>query len=155
MTENPGAAHGQRPSAFISAPPRGVLFLCLHNSSRSQMAEAFARAQAPEGTEVWSAGTEPREVHPMAQTVMQEIGLDLSAHRSKNVTEIPLDRADTVVLVCGEQEASCPRLQASVRKVHWPLPDPTVVPEPERLEAFRRIRDEIKWRMSSLWPRGD
>jgi arsenate reductase len=152
---NSGQSPPARPSAFITAPPRHVLFLCVHNSARSQMAEGFARALAPEGAEVWSAGTEPMDVNPIARQVMEEVGIDLSAHRSKSIADVPLERADTIVLVCGEQEASCPRVASEVRKVHWPLPDPGTAPESERLQAFRDVRDEIKWRISSLWPRGD
>jgi len=143
------------PSAFVTAPPRRVLFLCTHNSSRSQMAEGFARAVLPEGAQVWSAGSEPSQVNPMALEVMREIGIDIAAQRSKSVEEVPWRDADTVVTVCGDAEARCPAVASDVRRVHWPLPDPTRAPESERLEVFREIRDEIRWRVSSLWPRGD
>ena len=141
-----------RPPAFITAPPKRVLFLCVHNSARSQMAEGFARRAAPAAVEVWSAGTEPRSVHPVAIEVMAEIGIDLTGHRAKSLDEVPWRDADTVVTLCGEAEEVCPTLAADVRKVHWPLPDPSRAPESERLETFRRVRDEIRWRVSSLWP---
>ena len=155
MSEAVPGNGGARPRAFVTAPPRAVLFLCVHNSARSQMAEGFARAMAPEGCEVWSAGTEPRSVHPLAVEVMKEVGVELTAQTSKGLADVPVDRADTVVVLCGEQDASCPRLESTVRKVSWPLPDPAAAPEVERADAFRRVRDEIKWRVSSLWPRGD
>ncbi len=144
-----------RPPAFISAPPRRVLFLCTHNSARSQIAEGLARASAPDGAEVWSAGTEPAQVHPLAIEVMAEIGIDIREHRSRSLEEVPWREADTVVTLCGDAEEACPALGPTVRHVHWPLPDPSRAPEAERREAFRAAREEIRWRLSSLWPRGD
>lgn len=144
-----------RPPAFITHPPRRVAFLCIHNSSRSQMAEGFARAMAPPGVEIWSAGTEPSRVHPVAIRVMQEIGIDLSGHRSKRLDEVPWSEADTVVTLCGEAEEACPLVGAEVRRVYWPLPDPSIAPEERIVEVFREVRDDIRWRISSLWPAGD
>jgi len=141
-----------RPPAFITAPPRRVLFLCTHNSARSQMAEGFARGMAPAEVTVWSAGLEPGGVHPFALQVMREAGIDLAGQSSKNLDAVPWREADTVVTLCGEADESCPSLGAEVRHVHWPLSDPTRAPEAERLEAFRDVRDEIRWRVASLWP---
>lgn len=141
-----------RPAAFITKPPGRVLFLCVHNSSRSQMAEGFARALAPEGVEVMSAGSEPSRVHPCAIEAMGEVGIDLSAHASKHLDTVPWRECDTVVTLCGEADESCPPLAPDVRRVHWPLPDPSVAPEAERLAVFREVRDEIRWRVASLWP---
>jgi len=152
MSESPRPV---RPPAFITQPPRRVLFLCLHNSSRSQIAEGFARALAPAGVQIWSAGTEPRGVNPAAIQVMEETGVDIRAQSSKHLDDVPWREADTVVTLCGEAEAVCPVVAGEVRRVHWPLPDPAAVPEPERLKAFREARDEIRWRVASLWPRGD
>jgi thioredoxin type arsenate reductase len=145
----------RRPPAFISAPPRRVLFLCTHNSARSQMAEGFARDRAAPGVQVWSAGTAPRDLNPLAVQVMKEIGIDIAEFRSKSLDQVPWREADTVVTLCGEGEDACPAVAATVRRMHWPLPDPSAAPEPVRLEAFREVRDEIRWRVSSLWPRGD
>ncbi|HYM80702.1 MAG TPA: arsenate reductase ArsC, partial [Candidatus Limnocylindria bacterium] len=141
-----------RPAAFITSPPRRVVFLCVHNSARSQMAEGLARRVAPAETEIWSAGTEPRGVHPSAIEVMQELGIDITAHASKHLNNVPWREADTVVTLCGESEEVCPVLAGDVRRVHWPLPDPSAVAEEDRLAAFRQARDEIRWRLSSLWP---
>lgn len=141
-----------RPAAFITKPPGRVLFLCVHNSSRSQMAEGFALALAPEGVEVMSAGSEPSRVHPCALEVMREAGIDLSAHTSKHLDSVPWRECDTVVTLCGEADETCPTLAADVRRVHWPLPDPSVAPEEQRLAVFREVRDEIRWRVASLWP---
>jgi len=91
-------------------------------------------------------------VHPLALEVMREIGIDLSLQRSKSLDEVPWREADTVVTLCGEAEEVCPVLPANVRREHWPLEDPSRAPEPERREAFRKVRDEIRRRISSLWP---
>lgn len=141
----------RRPPAFITAPPRRVLFLCIHNSARSQMAEGFARVMAPPDTEIWSAGSEPSRVHPLAIEVMKEAGIDLSGSRSKNVSEVPIEALDTLVTLC-ESEVQCPVVRANVRRVHWPLPDPAAAPEATRPDVFREVRDEIRWRVSALWP---
>ena len=125
--------------------------LCVHNSARSQMAEGFARSMAPEGVTVWSAGSQPTKLNPLAVQVMQEAGIDISGQRAKRLDEVPLDEADTIVTLCDPNE--CPVVAVKVRRIHWPLDDPTAAPEAERLEAFRAARDEIRWRVSSLWPR--
>ena len=141
------------PAAFITRPPGRVLFLCIHNSSRSQMAEGFARRMAPPGVEVMSAGTEPRGVHPRAAEAMAEAGVDLAGPSSKHLDDVPWRECDTVVTLCGEADETCPVLAGDVRRVHWPLPDPSSVPEARQLEVFRQVRDEIRWRVASLWPR--
>jgi len=144
-----------RPPAFITAPPRRVLFLCVHNSARSQIAEGLARRLAPAGVQIWSAGSKPGKVDPRAVQVMQEIGIDISAQRSKHLDDVPWRDADTVVTVCGERDEVCPAVASTVRRVHWPLPDPREAPAPEALAAFRETRDELRWRVASLWPHGD
>jgi arsenate reductase len=126
----------------------------VHNSARSQIAEGFARALAPEGAACWSAGSEPRGVNPLAVQVMREVGIDITDQRSQAIDQVPWREADTVVTLCGEAEGICPAVAGDVRRVHWPLPDPSAAPERERLDAFRRARDEIRWRVASLWPRG-
>ena len=145
----------RHPKALISRPPSKVLFLCQHNSSRSQIAEGFARSVAPEGVVVMSAGTEPRTVHPRAIEVMAEVGIDLREHQSKALDAVPWNEADTVVTLCGEGAQACPEVGGEVRRVHWHLPDPSAVPEAQQLAAFREARDEIRWRVASLWPHGD
>ena len=141
------------PPAFITSPPQAVLFLCVHNSARSQMAEGFARALAPSAVTVWSAGSEPRGVNPLAIEVMDELGIDIRKQRSQAIDDVPWRDADTVVTLCGEAEGICPVVAGEVRRIHWPLPDPAAAPEAERLQAFRLARDEIRWRVASLWPR--
>jgi arsenate reductase len=142
-----------RPAAVITKPPGRVLFLCIHNSARSQMAEGFARSFAPSTVEVMSAGTEPGKVHERAIEVMREAGLDITGQSSKPLDAVPWREADTVVTLCGEADEACPTLAGSVRRVHWPLPDPSAAPKAKQLEVFREVRDEIRWRVASLWPR--
>lgn len=86
--------------------PRGLLFLCVANSARSQMAEGIARSLAPLDTTIWSAGSAPTRVRPEAIAVLAEVGIDISGHRSKAVGEIPADEVDTVITLCAEEE--CP-----------------------------------------------
>jgi arsenate reductase len=129
---------------------KGALFLCVANSARSQMAEGIARAMLPPEVKVWSAGSRPTSVRPEAIAVLAEIGIDISGHRSKAVTEIPAAEVDTVVTLCGEEE--CPVFLGQATRLHWGLPDPaaTVGGEAERLAAFRRVRDELRARIADL-----
>jgi arsenate reductase len=131
--------------------PTGVLFLCVANSARSQMAEGYARAYAPPGVEVWSAGSEPRQLNPLAVAVMAEEGIDLSGHRSKGVGEVPPARIGTVVTLCAEEV--CPTFPRPVRRLHWPLPDPAAADGDDagRRAAFRAVRDEIRARVAALF----
>jgi len=132
--------------------PRGVLFLCVANSARSQLAEGIARALAPAGVTVWSAGSQPTRVRPEAIAVLAEIGIDISQHRSKSVSEIPADQVDTVITLCGEEE--CPVFLGKARRLHWGLPDPAGVggSEADRADAFRRTRDELRRRLAVVFP---
>jgi arsenate reductase len=139
------------PKAFITLPPKKALFVCVHNAARSQMAEGFARSLAPAGTDIWSAGTQPGALHPTAVEVMKELGIDITAQHSKSLDQVPWQTADTVITLCGESDEVCPAVAATVRRVHWPLPDPAAAPEAERLATFREVRDEIRWRIASLW----
>lgn len=131
--------------------PRGVLFLCVANSARSQLAEGIARALAPQGVTVWSAGSQPTRVRPEAIAALAEIGIDITAHRSKAVSEIPTDQVDTVITLCGEEE--CPVFLGRARRLHWGLPDPAAVggSEADRADAFRRTRDELRRRLKAVF----
>jgi thioredoxin type arsenate reductase len=130
---------------------KGVLFLCVANSARSQIAEGLARSLAPPGVKVWSAGSRPTKVRPEAIAVLKEVGIDISRHRSKAVAEIPAAEVDTVITLCGEEE--CPLFLGKAERLHWGLPDPAAVngSEAERLDAFRRTRDEISRRLKELF----
>lgn len=126
-----------------------VLFVCVENSCRSQMAEAFARMHAGEDVEVESAGSRPSgRVHPTAVEVMREVGYDLSRHRSKGVEALEGTRFDAVASMgCGD---ACPAVPAR-RRLEWDLPDPDGLP----VDEFRAVRDEIQRRVRELLDRLD
>jgi arsenate reductase len=115
------------------------------------MAEGLARAVAPAGVQVWSAGTEPSRVHPMAIEAMREIGLDLSGHTSKSLDAVPWREADAIVSLCGEAEEVCPLVGPATRRLHWPLPDPSRVEGEGQRAAFVAVRDELRRRIAELW----
>ena len=126
-----------------------VLFLCTHNSARSQMAEGFLRHLAGDCFEAASAGTEATRVHPLAVRAMQEVGIDLSTHRSKTLDTL-LDRPwDYVITVCDSANERCPLFPGHTARLHWSLDDPSQATgdETQRLATFRRVRDEIQARL--------
>ena len=126
--------------------PKSILFLCVANSARSQMAEGLARAKFGARLRVQSAGSQPSEVNPLAIEALREVGVDISAHVSKSVDTIDPVSVDLVVTLCAEEV--CPMGLAGVRRVHWPLTDPA---GPNRsIERFREVRDEIARRLDAL-----
>ncbi|MGH9456202.1 MAG: arsenate reductase ArsC [Thermoanaerobaculia bacterium] len=126
-----------------------VLFLCTHNSARSQMAEALLRHQAGDRFEVHSAGTEATRVHPLAIAAMREVGVDMSSQRSKTLDEYLGQNFDFVVTVCDQANESCPIFPGAPERIHWSFQDPSkaIGTEEERLQTFRKIRDEIAGRL--------
>lgn len=122
---------------------RRVLFLCTHNSARSQMAEGLLRHLGADRFEVMSAGTEATRVRALAVRAMEEIGIDISRHESKTVERYLAQPFDLVVTVCGEAE-SCPIPPAAKRVLHWPFPDPS---RSDRIETYREVRDELRRRI--------
>ena len=130
----------------MSQPPRSVLFLCVANSARSQMAEGLARWLFGDRVRVQSAGSEPSTVNPYAVEVMQELGVDLGAHRSKSVQTIDPATVDTVITLCAEEV--CPVFLGRARRLHWPIPDPASKdPSLSRevlLARFRTARDTLR-----------
>ncbi len=129
----------------------GVLFLCVANSARSQMAEGLARAVAPKDREIYSAGSAPTHLNPFAREVMQELGIDISSHRSKAIHEIPSDRIETVITLCGEEV--CPVFPGNVERFHWPFEDPAAAKgsDEEVRKEFRRIRDQIRTKIQDFF----
>jgi arsenate reductase len=123
-----------------------VLILCTGNSARSQMAEGLLRHDAGERFEVESAGTKPGHVRPEAITVMNEIGIDISGHRSKSVDEFAGQEFDYVLTVCDSAKESCPIYPGHANRIHRNFEDPAAVrgSQGERLAVFRRVRDEIR-----------
>lgn len=123
-----------------------ILFMCVANSARSQMAEGLARQQFGDRVRVQSAGSSPRFVHPMAIEVMAEVGIDLGVQRSKSIDEIDPASVDTVITLCAEEV--CPAWLGQATRIHWPLPDPAGDGTPDELrQRFRTVRDEIRRRL--------
>lgn len=127
-----------------------VLFVCTHNSARSQMAEGFLRSMAGDRFEVASAGTEATRVHPLAKKAMAEVGIDLSGHISRTVDQFLDLPWDYVITVCDTANEKCPIFPKQTSRLHWSFADPSRAtgPEDERLEVFRRVRDQIEARLS-------
>jgi arsenate reductase len=125
---------------------KGILFLCTGNSCRSQMAEGFAKKMLPKNMEIFSAGMEPKSVHPMAVKVMQEIGVDISHQKSKNISDIPIDEISIVVTLCGDAAERCPIFPGKVKKIHWELEDPAKAQgsQEEIIKIFQKVRDKIR-----------
>ncbi len=130
---------------------KGILFLCVANSARSQMAEGLARAIAPEGFEIYSAGSAPSRVNPFALDVMLELGIDISSHRSKSVDEVPAERIGTAITLCAEEV--CPVFPGEVRRLAWPFEDPAAAKGSgeEVREQFRRVRDRIRAKVQEFF----
>ena len=124
---------------------QGVLFLCVANAARSQMAEGLARHLLGDEFSVQSAGSRPSRVHPLAQEVMAELGIELTGQRSKSVETIDPATVDVVITLCAEEV--CPVFLGEAERLHWPLQDPDrKVPglsREEQLAGFRRARDAI------------
>ena len=122
-----------------------VLFVCTHNSARSQMAEGFLRAMAGDRFDVKSAGTEPTAVHPLAIQAMAERDIDISRHTSKLLAGLMQEPWDYVVTVCDDANERCPLFPGRVKRLHWSFEDPSRATgsDADRLETFRRVRDQI------------
>jgi|SRR5215208_1697252 arsenate reductase len=130
----------------MAAKKPRVLFLCTHNSARSQMAEGMLRNLAEGRFEVHSAGTEATHVRPQAIKVMEEIGIDISGQESKTLARYLGQPFDYVITVCDEANEACPVFPGAKNRLHWSLEDPSRAygSEEERLAIFRRVRDEIR-----------
>lgn len=129
-----------------------VLFLCTRNSVRSQMAEAFLKKYASDKFDVYSAGLEPGEINPYTKKVMEEIGFDLSDHRSKGLKEFMGKMLiGYLITVCSNAEERCPFFPGIAKRLHWPFDDPASFEgtEEEKLEKFREVRDQIKEKIQS------
>jgi arsenate reductase len=133
---------------------RTILFLCVANSARSQMAEGLARKLFGARVGVQSAGSEPSQVNPYAIEVMREVGVDFSTHRSKSVETIDPATVGTVITLCAEEV--CPVFLGKIERLHWPIPDPASkdpsIPRDEMLRRFRIARDQIQARLQAFAP---
>jgi arsenate reductase len=116
------------------------------------MAEGLRRHDGGPDYQVFSAGTHPSRVHPEAIKVMQEVGIDISGHRSKPIEEFAGQHFDYVITVCDHAKESCPVFPATTRRIHWSLEDPAAVQgsEEQRLAEFRRIRDQLRTHLRQL-----
>ena len=151
---HPGlAAHPEAPVEEGATARRfRVLFLCTHNSARSQMAEAILRELGGSRVETASAGTEVTRVHPLAVREMAERGIDISGQRSKHLEELVGEDFDYVVTVCDNAREACPIFPGDPERIHWSIPDPSAVEgeEPVRAAAFKRAADELTVRIRYL-----
>ncbi len=122
-----------------------ILFLCVANSARSQMAEGLAREMLPATSEIVSAGSAPGRLNPLAVEALSEVGIDISGHRSKPLEDVSPEAADLIVTLCAEEV--CPFVPGKVRRLHWPITDPSAAGD---IAAFRTARDQIKARIEVL-----
>ena len=139
--------------ALRATRPRHLLFLCVANSARSQMAEGIARSLAPAGVRISSGGSAPSRLNPLAVKALDEIGIDIRSQYSKSVDDIPPDGVDAVVTLCAEE--ACPVFLGKAARVHWALPDPAGAgkTEEEQLQKFREVRDELRRRLARVFSR--
>src|SRR3954452_7196455 len=128
-----------------------VLFLCTHNSARSQMAEGLLRHLAGDRFEAMSAGTEATSVRPLAVRAMGEIGIDIAGQESKTLDRYLQQPFDYVITVCDDANETCPFFPGAKSRLHWSFEDPSKAEgsEEERLEVFRSVRERIKDRMQA------
>jgi len=129
-----------------------VLFLCTHNSARSQMAEGLLRAAAGDHYQALSAGTEATGVRPEAIRAMAELGIDISAQHSKTLERFLGQRIDWLITVCDQAREACPTLPGVANQLHWSVEDPSAVTgtDDERLAAFRAARDDLARRIEAF-----
>jgi arsenate reductase (thioredoxin) len=134
-----------------------VLFLCTHNSARSQMAEALLRHLGGDRFEAHSAGTEATHVRPLAVRAMDEIGVDISGQESKTLERYLEEPFDYVITVCDDANEACPFFPGAANRLHWSFEDPSRVEgsEEERLAVFRSVRDRIRERIKDDLVRGN
>src|SRR5512146_699832 len=147
-----GQPRGPANRAIGRLTVKSILFLCVANSARSQIAEGLAREMFGASVRAQSAGSSPSRLNPLAVAAMAEIGIDISGHRAKSVESIDSGTVDTVVTLCAEEV--CPVFPGNVRRLHWPIADPAGgdpgLTQEQRLERFRVARDQIRQRLSVL-----
>jgi arsenate reductase len=131
--------------------PKKILFLCVQNSARSQMAEAIARFLAPEGVAVLSAGSMPSAVRPQVREVLGEISVSAEGLRAKSIDQADTSGVEAVITLCAEE--ICPVFPGTVSRLHWALADPAKAKGGQRavMQAFRDVRDELMARLKVLF----
>ena len=132
---------------------RRVLFICTHNSSRSQMAEGLVNHDLAGRVQALSAGTDPTFVHPLAIAAMKEVGIDISRHRSKPIDEFAEEKFDFVITLCDRAAKSCPVFLGG-KQIQMGFPDPSGVTgtQEEKLGFFRKLRDQIRDKLLDFLP---
>ena len=132
-------------------PARRVLFLCTHNSARSQMAEGLLRSLGGDRFEAHSAGTEATGVRPLAVKAMRELAIDISTQTSKTLDPYVDQRFDYVITVCDDANESCPIFPNATHRLHWSLPDPSKATgtEEQQLAVYRTVREELRTRIAT------
>ena len=138
------------PGKYADVKMINILFLCIANSSRSQMAEGLARELMMGIAHISSAGSQPSKINPIAIEVLKEIGIDISHQKSKSIDSIDKENIDMVITLCAEE--ICPLFSGNIKRINWPLPDPAnpkYNPD-EQLEVFRKVRDELQEKIKAL-----
>lgn len=132
--------------------PMRVLFLCTHNSARSQIAEGLLKHHGKDDFEVYSAGSEPHGINPLAIQVMDECHIDIRQQQSVHLNEYLGQEFDFIITVCDRANDTCPTFPHDPERIHWSFPDPTAVEDrgEERLQAFRRTRNEMQQRIQGF-----
>ena len=141
----------KNPKSPKSEKPK-LLFLCTGNSCRSQMAEGFGKKLMGDRWDIYSAGVAPSFVHPLAVSVMNEAGVDISRHYSKGLDEIPFSELTQIITLCGHADETCPAIPSHAVKEHWPIEDPFRTQGREEVvwKKFREVRDEIRNRIEEF-----
>ncbi|MBF0363389.1 MAG: arsenate reductase ArsC [Oligoflexia bacterium] len=136
---------------LIKKRPKHILFLCVANSARSQMAEGIARLLASKDIKISSAGSMPSKVNPYSVKVLEEVGIDITGHKSKSVNDVDSSTVDTVITLCAEEV--CPVFLGKANRIHWGLTDPATVAGDSQmqLESFRSVRDQLRERLTYLF----
>ena len=129
----------------------GLLFMCVANSARSQMAEGLARRMAPDGIEVYSAGSAPSRINPYAVRALAAVDIDASGQYSKGVDDVPQDQVRWVITLCAEEV--CPVFSGDVERIHWPHPDPADATgsDSDILGSFTSVRDAIAEKLTRFF----
>lgn len=127
-----------------------ILFMCVANSARSQLAEGLARSLYGSKHTFFSAGSQPSRVNPLAIKALKELDIDIAQHTSKSTDEIDLTKIDLIITLCAEEV--CPVVPAKIKQLHWPFPDPAHKPgsEEEQLAHFRVAREAIREKLKDL-----
>ena len=131
---------------------RRILFLCVHNSARSQMAEGLLRGLGGDRFAAFSAGTEATQIRPLAILAMAELGIDIAGQESKTLDRYLGERFDALITVCDQANEACPLFPGAARRLRWSFDDPSKATgtEDEQLALYRRVRDEIRARIESV-----